>query len=208
MIELFSNCMPALVRLIGFACVITSNVSAAEEFLPDWAAKAPQNKIDLAYDRSSNTEANGERLRVACQALKAGDRLVLQAGVYSVAKLWKLDCSGEPYKPIWIEAAEGAKVVITRPGILSRISLSSTSVSIRKFSLFEFRLEFRGGSHGIRLQHCHDLASSLREVLPNGGRVEPRIRTILITSICWQRDSRWRPQVPVKACILAAITQV
>lgn len=136
-------------------CGLFANNVGAEEFLPSWTAKPPQNRIDFAHNPSSNPEENGERLRVACQALKPGDRLVIQSGEYSVAKLWKLDCSGEPSKPIWIEAAEGAKVVITRPDSKQNIINIGVDQEVQFIRLRG--LEFRGGSHGIRIQRCHDL---------------------------------------------------
>lgn len=150
-----------LLVLLAIDCA-TAFGTDQEEYFPNWIRQAPQNRIDLDYDRNSNAEANGQRLFQICQTLKPGDRLVIQAGEYSVARLWNLDCSGQENLPIWIEAAEGAKVIVTRPD--SKQNIVNVGVTQHVKFLRVRGIEFRGGSHGIRIYDCSNFCLDNCEV--------------------------------------------
>lgn len=135
----------------------------AEEFVPEWGKTPPQKRVDFEYDAKASSEKNGERLRITCEKLEPGVRLVLSEGEYSVERLWKWNQSGTKSEPIWIEAKEGAKVVLTRPDARQNILNVGGD---REVSFVRFhRLVFRGGSHGVRLQQCSDIWFDECEIL-------------------------------------------
>ena len=85
-----------------------SQAAIAVTYQPEWAAIAPKRVIQ-------HTDSNGDALMKAVAALQPGDKLEIAAGTYSVDRMWDVSVSGSREAPIWITAAEGAQVIITRP---------------------------------------------------------------------------------------------
>jgi hypothetical protein len=136
-----------MIRLL-LSTLFLAQLSHGAAYQPEWAAITPQRVIPHAG-------GDGEALVKAVQALKPGDKLELAAGTYSVERMWDLSISGTRVAPIWITAAEGATVIITRPDAKQNV------INIGHGSPVAFLclrgLEFTGGSHGMRLGQCSEV---------------------------------------------------
>ena len=91
------------------------------------------------------TVSPGDDLRQAVQSLNAGDELVLNDGMYTVASRLGIDLVGTESEPIIIRAADGATPHIHRPNANQNIVDFDQAryVTIRG-------IEFSGGSIGLR----------------------------------------------------------
>ncbi len=125
-----------------------SQAAIAVTYQPEWAAIAPKRVIQ-------HTDSNGDALMKAVAALQPGDKLEIAAGTYSVDRMWDVSVSGSREAPIWITAAEGAQVIITRPDAKQNVINIGQSAPVAFLCLRG--LEFTGGSHGMRLGHCNDV---------------------------------------------------
>ena len=136
-----------MIRLLLFTLFL-AQLSHGAAYQPDWAAITPQRVIPHAG-------GDGEALVKAVEALKPGDKLEIAAGTYSVERMWDLSISGTREAPIWITAAEGATVIVTRPDAKQNV------LNIGQGSPVAFvclrGLEFTGGSHGMRLGQCSEV---------------------------------------------------
>ncbi|MEQ1751812.1 MAG: right-handed parallel beta-helix repeat-containing protein [Prosthecobacter sp.] len=137
-----------------FSCFFTTLIflftsgSHAASYEPTWASIPPKRV-------TKHTDTNGAALVKAVEALKPGDRLEIAAGTYSVERMWDLLVSGTADAPIWIVAAKGALVVITRPDAQQNVLNVGQGGSVQFLCLRG--LEFTGGSHGVRLGHCAEV---------------------------------------------------
>jgi len=126
---------------------LTSN-ALASNYEPTWASSVPKRVIQ-------HTNPSGASLVKAVEALKPGDKLEISSGTYSVQRMWDVSLSGTADEPIWITAAEGATVIITRPDAKQNV------INIGHGSPVAFLclrgLEFTGGSHGMRLGQCSEV---------------------------------------------------
>ena len=129
-----------LLSLISLAC--------GAAYQPGWAALTPKRVIRHAG-------GDGEALVKAVAALQPGDHLEIAAGTYNVETMWDLRVSGTSEAPIWITAAEGATVVITRPDAKQNVINIGQGGPVAFVCLRG--LEFTGGSHGMRLVHCTEV---------------------------------------------------
>jgi hypothetical protein len=128
--------------------IILASSALAASYEPTWSTIPPKRVI-----QHSNT--NGAALEKAVEALQPGDKLELAAGTYSVERMWDLLASGTADSPIWIVAAEGAQVVITRPDDKQNVLNVGQGGPVKFLCLRG--IEFTGGSHGLRLGHCSDV---------------------------------------------------
>jgi hypothetical protein len=128
--------------------IILASSALAASYEPTWSTIPPKRVI-----QHSNT--NGAALVKAVEALQPGDRLELAAGTYSVERMWDIGVSGTAEAPIWIVAAEGAQVVITRPDDKQNVLNVGQGGPVKFLCLRG--IEFTGGSHGLRLGHCSDV---------------------------------------------------
>lgn len=121
------------VRVVGFL-LLGCAVSAPEP--------PPQRTaIDVSYDGKLTTQENGDRLERVLESLKAGDRVVIHEGTYTVNGRLAVNAPGTEREPIVIEAS-GA-VVITRDD-------EAQNVMNVEGSWFTLRgIEIRGGSRGL-----------------------------------------------------------
>lgn len=117
-------------------------------YQPEWAAIAPKRVIPHAG-------GDGAALVKAVEALQPGDKLEIAAGTYSVERMWDVRVSGTREAPIWITAAEGATVIITRPDAKQNVINIGQGGPVAFLCLRG--LEFTGGSHGVRLGQCEDV---------------------------------------------------
>ena len=117
-------------------------------YQPEWAAIAPKRVIP-------HSGSDGAALVKAVEALQPGDKLEIAAGTYSVERMWDVRVSGTREAPIWITAAEGAAVIITRPDAKQNLINIGQGGPVAFLCLRG--LEFTGGSHGMRLGHCSDV---------------------------------------------------
>jgi hypothetical protein len=131
---------------------VEEHASSSSPYDPQWAEIAPTNVRTVVYDTQQSAVENGAALKGALQRLEAGDRLEISEGVYSIDSFTSLDLEGTPEAPIWIVAAEGAKVVITRPNASQNVINVGVNTGARYVCFRE--LEVVGGSHGIRLYDC------------------------------------------------------
>ena len=127
----------------------------AGRYEPAWANVAPKQVIQLQPRPEETAEQRGAALVKATAALVAGDKLVLAAGTYSVERMWDLRASGTAEAPVWIVAAEGADVVITRSDDKQNVINVGQGGPVQFLCLRG--LEITGGSHGVRLGQCQDV---------------------------------------------------
>lgn len=117
-------------------------------YAPVWSNIAPQRVIKLSGP-------DGDSLVKAVAALQPGDQLVIAAGNYNVERMWDILVSGTAEAPIWIVAAEGAQVVLTRSDDRQNV------VNIGQGGAVEYLclrgVEITGGSHGLRLGQCREV---------------------------------------------------
>jgi len=136
-----------MIRLLLILLSFTQ-LSRGWSYQPEWSSVTPKRVIPHAG-------GDGAALMRAVEALKPGDKLELAAGTYSVERMWDLSISGTREAPIWITAAEGATVIITRPDAKQNV------INIGQGSPVAFvclrGLEFTGGSHGMRLGQCSEV---------------------------------------------------
>lgn len=90
--------------------------------------------------------APGDDVRAAIGALRPGDELVLQGGVYTFDSRFNITVVGEPDRPAVIRGKAGEEAVI------EMTTGSQNILEIQASAHLVVRgLHFRGGSHGIRL---------------------------------------------------------
>jgi hypothetical protein len=138
----------------GWVFLFTT-VLQAERYDPEWAAVVPTRTLPLAHQPSMTAAQNGEALVKAVAALVPGDQLVIAEGSYQVERLWDIQVSGTMAAPIWIVAAEGARVVITRSDAKQNVINVGQGEPVRYLCLRG--LEITGGGHGVRLGHCEEV---------------------------------------------------
>ncbi|HAV64883.1 MAG TPA: hypothetical protein DCY13_21250, partial [Verrucomicrobiales bacterium] len=119
---------------------------------PAWETVVPLRTIRVNHDGAKTAEQNGASLKAAMLALVAGDRLEVGAGTYSINSFTTINLQGTAAAPIWIVAAEGARVVITRPDADQNLLNVGFGGPARHLCFRD--LEFVGGSHGLRLYDC------------------------------------------------------
>lgn len=117
-------------------------------YAPAWAGIAPQRVIP-------HPASDGDALVKAVAALQPGDQLVLDAGTYSVARMWDIRVSGTAEAPIWIVAEEGARVILTRPDDQQNVLNIGQGGEVSHLCLRG--IEITGGSHGLRLGRCREV---------------------------------------------------
>lgn len=136
-----------MIRLLLCLLCFTQIVHGAA-YQPEWAAIAPKRVV-------SHAGGDGAALVKAVEALQPGDKLEIAAGTYSVERMWDVRVSGTREAPIWITAAEGATVIITRPDAKQNLINIGQGGPVAFLCLRG--LEFTGGSHGMRLGQCEDV---------------------------------------------------
>jgi len=136
-----------MIRLL--LCLLSfTQLSLGAAYQPEWAVIAPKRVIPHAG-------GDGAALVKAVEALQPGDKLEIAAGTYSVERMWDVRVSGTREAPIWITAAEGATVIITRPDAKQNLINIGQGGPVAFLCLRG--LEFTGGSHGVRLGQCEDV---------------------------------------------------
>jgi hypothetical protein len=137
-----------LLRFLITALLFTplAGAQAADtRYAPAWSSITPKRILQ-------HTTVDGDALVKAVSALQPGDQLVLAAGTYSVNRLWDIRVSGTAAAPIWIVAAPGAKVIITRPDAKQNVLNIGQGGPVQYLCLRG--IEITGGSHGLRLGQC------------------------------------------------------
>jgi len=136
-----------MIRLL--LCLLSfTQLSLGAAYQPEWAVIAPKRVIPHAG-------GDGAALVKAVEALQPGDKLEIAAGTYSVERMWDVRVSGTREAPIWITAAEGATVIITRPDAKQNLINIGQGGPVAFLCLRG--LEFTGGSHGVRLGQCENV---------------------------------------------------
>ncbi len=141
----------------------------ADNYYPDWADIAPTNTISLNYSTGRTAEENGADLADAVAALQPGDKLEIGAGTWSVNRWWTINIQGRMNAPIWIEAAAGATVIITRPDANQNVmNLGVGTGNVTEYVCIR-GLEITGGSTGMKLYHCNNLWIDHCHIHDTGG---------------------------------------
>jgi len=141
------------------AC-LTLPLFAESPYDPSWSGIAPKRIVPF-------TEGDGEALVKAVAALAPGDRLEIAAGTYHVDRLWDIRAGGTAEAPVWIVAAEGAQVVITRSDDRQNVVNVAQGGPVSYLCLRG--LEITGGSHGLRLGQCEEVWVDQCHIHHNGG---------------------------------------
>ncbi len=139
---------------------LTLPLFAESPYDPSWSGIAPKRIIPF-------TEGDGEALVKAVATLAPGDRLEIAAGTYRVDRLWDIRASGTAEAPVWIVAAEGAQVVITRSDDRQNVVNVAQGGPVSYLCLRG--LEITGGSHGLRLGQCEEVWVDQCHIHHNGG---------------------------------------
>ena len=136
---------------VSFALLLTALTFASGDdarYAPAWAGVAPKRVIP-------HPASDGDSLVKAIAGLQPGDQLVIAAGTYHVERMWDIRVSGTAEAPIWIVAAEGAQVVLTRSDDRQNV------VNIGQGGAVEYLclrgVEITGGSNGLRLGRCREV---------------------------------------------------
>ncbi|MCK6461894.1 MAG: right-handed parallel beta-helix repeat-containing protein [Planctomycetes bacterium] len=122
------------------------------------APGAPPDRpaVEVRYDTDLTTQQNGDRLERVLESLKAGDRVVIREGTYTVNGRLAVRAPGTEEAPIVIEG-EGA-VVITRDD-------EKQNVLNIEGGWFTLRgLEIRGGSRGLVIGAAHHVLVTQCEI--------------------------------------------
>jgi hypothetical protein len=130
-----------------YLLLIVNPVMAAS-YQPTWSDVKPLRVIRLE-------KADGALLVKTVQSLQPGDHLELPTGSYSVDRLWDIRVSGTALAPIWITAAQGAQVTVTRPDAKQNVINIGQGGQVSFLCLRG--IEITGGSHGMRIGQCSDL---------------------------------------------------
>lgn len=145
----------------GFClAALLAPILQAGPYDPVWSEVAPRRVIPY-------TGSDGEGLVKAVAALQPGDRLEIAAGTYRVERLWDIRVSGTAEAPVWIVAAEGAQVVITRSDDRQNVVNVGQAGPVSYLCLRG--LEITGGSHGLRLGQCEEVWIDQCHIHNNGG---------------------------------------
>jgi hypothetical protein len=122
--------------------------------VPNWYS---QRYRTIEHWPSSKTDSAlcGSKLAVAVNSLKPGERLLVHSGTYSIPHRFDVRLRGNPFAPIFVEAASGERVIITRTdGDENLIDIGGSQYCV--ISGFEFV----GGSIGIRIRSSSNLMIS------------------------------------------------
>jgi hypothetical protein len=84
-------------------------------YSPSWDKAPVLRTLRFTNDPAASPSANGLRLKNTLQSLVPGDYLAIESGTFSFDSYTTFDPQGTETAPIWIAAAPGARVVITRP---------------------------------------------------------------------------------------------
>jgi hypothetical protein len=125
--------------------ITLASTAMAASYVPTWSTIPPKRVIQ-------HSDTNGAALVKAVEALKPGDKLELAAGNYSVERMWDILASGTADAPIWIVAAKGTQVIITRSDAKQNVINIGQGGAVQYLCLQG--IEITGGSHGLRLGHC------------------------------------------------------
>jgi hypothetical protein len=142
--------MNRLFSLTAALLFAASTFAAGDDsrYAPAWSNIAPQRVIKLSGP-------DGDSLVKAVAALQPGDQLVIAAGTYRIERMWDIRVSGTAEAPIWIVAAEGAAVVLTRSDDRQNVVNIGQSGAVEYLCLRG--VEITGGSHGLRLGQCREV---------------------------------------------------
>jgi hypothetical protein len=141
------------------AC-FTLPLFAGSPYDPSWSGIAPKRVIPFK-------DGDGEALVKAVAALEPGDRLEIAAGTYLVDRLWDIRATGTAEAPVWIVAAEGAQVVLTRSDDRQNVVNVGQAGPVSYLCLRG--LEITGGSHGLRLGQGEEVWVDQCHIHHNGG---------------------------------------
>ena len=130
---------------------------ATGSYFPPWQSVAPLRVIPHTYDAMLSPVQNGAALATAVAALAPGDRLDIASGTYSVNQWWNVVLQGTASAPIWIVAAAGANVVITRPDAAQNVINLAAQPGDRTEFVCLRGLEITGGDTLIKLYRVGDI---------------------------------------------------
>lgn len=133
--------------LLAVLLPLTIATASGSAYDPAWSSLTPMRVVRIAAATGADEISNGQRLWQAVESLTPGDRLEVGSGTYSIQRLWDVTISGTPQAPIWIVAAEGARVKSTRPDAQQNVLNVGHNKEVQYVVLSG--LEFTGGSHGI-----------------------------------------------------------
>lgn len=123
------------------------------EIDPPWARARAQTTEVLRYDARRSPEQNGNALRAAFGRLRAGARLRIAPGTWSVKGRLALDVRGTAQAPVWVEAFDPR-----RPPVITRPDAKQNVLNLGEGKRTEFvalrGLHLKGGSSLLRIYDC------------------------------------------------------
>jgi hypothetical protein len=120
-----------------------------------------------AFEISPATVDTQEEFEQVANALRPGDELILQQGVYSQNGRRAVSIQGTKRRPIVICAAEGENVLLTRPA--DNRDRHNNIEFIDCAYLVIRGLRFRGGSSGVRFIRGHHITFEACEIYETGN---------------------------------------
>jgi len=113
---------------------------------------------------AADTQEEFERV---ANSLQPGDELILQGGLYSQNGRRAVTVQGSKSQPIWIRAAQGADVLLTRPA--DNRDRHNNIEFIDCAYLVIRGLRFKGGSTGVRFIRGHHVTFEACEISETGN---------------------------------------
>jgi hypothetical protein len=122
--------------------------------VPNWYS---QRYRTIEHWPSSKTDSAlcGSKLAIAVNSLKPGERLLVHSGTYSIPHRFDVRLRGNPSAPIFVEAASGERVIITRADDNENLM----DIGNSQYCVVS-GFEFVGGSTGIRIRSSSNLMVS------------------------------------------------
>lgn len=124
-------------------------------YMPPWAMAQPLRRIQFDYDPAASSQTNGAALEAVAENLSPGDRLEIGGGTYHIEGLFKIDIVATAATPIWIVAAPGEHVKITRSNAGQNV-INVGKATPARFVVIQ-DIEFEGGSVGVAIWDVEDL---------------------------------------------------
>lgn len=134
---------------------VSVDASDETQYFPPWHTATPLRQLSFTYNQGQSSKQNGNALKSVIAGLVAGDELSIGTGTYTIDSLFDIQVVGTASNPIWIQAADGANVTITRSDAGQNTVNIGSGGPTRYLALRN--IEVVGGSQAMRLFNCKNV---------------------------------------------------